>query len=219
MADKNVDAPEVDIEAIIAERLAAKEKELEVKYEKESKAKYEKILEEERAKQTKEIEDLIIAREEAKAKVKVEDPKPKDLPKDNFIESDLAKQILEKRKQQEADVIKAKEDAEINKERKELAQLRLEKKLAEMLKNEPWMEEPVLEAMKEGTITSEEQIKIYFNKVTKEKFKTAWMAEKAFKKAGLDPMAISEGTGIITDQIAKQKRHEALVEQWKKKLR
>lgn len=206
----------VDIDALVAERLAEKEKEIEERKEKELKEKYEKILEEERKKDTQNIENIILEREKAKAETDKED---KQNDNKNFIESDVAKEILAKRKKQEEDAIKAKEQAIIEKERQELAQLKLEKKLAKMLKDEPWMEEPVLEAMKEGTIKTEEEIKIYFNKVTKEKFKTAWLAEKAYKKAGLDPMAISEGTGIVTDQVAKQKRHEQLVEQWKKKLR
>lgn len=215
--NKELNKPtEVDIDALIAEKLAKKEKELEAKL----KAQFEKEFAEKSAKQTKELEDIIIAREEAN-KAKNDEPKKKDeeVNVNNFIEKGLAEEILAKRKQQELEEKQAREQAELEKERKELAQLRLEKKLTAMLKDEPWMEEPVLEAMKEGTITTEDEIKIYFNKTAKEKFKIAWLAEKAAKKAGLDPMAFHENSGVMTDEAAKLKKIEQLREQWKKKLR
>ena len=200
---------------ILKQELEKKEAELKAKFEKDMQDREALIREELNNKYKKELEDLVLETKKTEPQVVIND---KETPKEPEV-SDFAKKILEKREQEILADKKAKEDAEKLKLEAEVNTYRLEKKLKQMFKDEPYMEEPVLAAMQEGVIKSENDIKIYFNKVAKERFKLAWVAENNAKKAGLDPLALYEDGNVITDELAKKQRKEALVEQWKKKLR
>lgn len=163
----------------------------------------------------KQIEDMMIKFEESKPapETTVETVNIKENGVANFAET-----ILEKRKKEREDTEKLRAQKEREDMERELNTYRLEKKLGAMFKEEPYMEEPILEAMKEGVIKSETDIKIYFNSAVKNRLKMAWAYEQATKKAGADPMDIYKENNIVTEEIANNQKFSNDVESWKKDL-
>ena len=205
MVDGVVKEPTIDIEKMIADKLAIQQADFDKKLKDE--------LEKQRQSFDKSLDNTLLEMVKPKTEEVIKEPEGKS---DVMT---LAERIEAKREAERLAREKLTEDNEKEKMRKELEKYKLKDQLDKIKREEPYLADIIDEGILEGTITSIEQINMVFNDKLKNKLKASYQFEKAITAAGGDPLSYLEENNIITDEIAKKKRYEELVAQKRAKYR
>lgn len=138
----------------------------------------------------------------------------KDEEDDKQDERDILSDILNKREQKRKEQQDSQQSEEVTRVLEENRILKLQNKISNFLKENPYVETILQEKVEEGTIKNEADIERVFNPSLLKTLKEADEYKKFAKKLGADPRNGYEVSEEVTEDIAKKKRQES----WKEKF-
>ena len=143
---------------------------------------------------------------------------------ENNVEPPVVKEgltdLLKQREEEQRRIEQQKKILEDAKIKDENEMLKLKIAVTETLNDKPYLEEIIREAINEGRIKKQDDLKILISPVMEQSLKMAHQLKEDMKKAGIDPLGSYNSENTVTNmaELAKQKEYDAMVAEWQKKL-